>query len=151
AGDPNKWKMDFASFVANIKVTTDPTGKQVVDWGNMKEVREMNDILLAQQSPESPARSPEAESPAAISERLGDLHWQVVVDRVDDAPGGLVVPSFHPVEVPQPVDLKVTLDETDDMQKWAKIPPNSSVKVLARLSMRAPYQILAKVKLAEAK
>jgi hypothetical protein len=151
AAGGDKWKSDLASFIANIKVTTDPAGKQVVDWGPMKEVREMNDILLAQQSPESPARSPEAETPAAVAERLGDLHWQIVVDRVDNAPGGLVIPSFHPVDVPQPVEMKITLDETDDLQKWAKLSPNSPVKVLAHLSMRAPYQIVAKVKLVDTK
>ena len=130
---------------------TDPTGKPLVDWGELRELREMNDIVVAQRGPEPPARSPEAESPAAISERLGDMHWQIVVDKVDEAPGGLVVPSFHPVELAKPVEFHIALDDTEDVQKWARIPPGAKVNVSARLSISEPYKVTAKVKLADAK
>jgi hypothetical protein len=126
-------------------------GKPIVNWGELRELGEMNDIVVGQRSAEPPIRSPEAETPAAISERLGDMHWQIVVDRVEEAPGGLVVPSFHPVELAKPLELHFALDDTEDVQKWAKLAPGSSVNVLARLSISEPYKIMAKVKLADAK
>jgi hypothetical protein len=151
SGDQKQWKTNLAAFAANIKVGADPNGKPSVDWGELRELREMNDIFVAQQSPEPPARSPEAESPAGISERIGDVHWQIVLDKVEDAPGGLVIPSFHPVDLAKPVEIRFVLDETDDAQKWAKLPPGAPVAVTARLSMTEPYKITAKVKLAGAK
>ena len=149
--DRKQWRTNLAAFAANINAGTDPAGKPLVDWGELRELREMNDILVAQQGPEPPARSPEAESPAAISERLGDMHWQIVVDKVEAGPGGLVIPSFHPVDLAKPVEFHIALDETDDLQKWAKLPPGSAVAVTARLSITEPYKITAKVKLAGTK
>jgi len=151
SADRKQWRISLTSFAANISAGTDPSGKPLADWGELREVREMNDIAVAQRSPEPPARSPEAESPAAISERLGDLHWKVVVDKVDVAPGGLIIPSFHPVNVAQPVELHLALDDTEDVQKWAKLAPGTAVDVSARLSISEPYKVTAKVKLAEAK
>jgi len=151
ADERKQWRTNLALFAANISVGTDPMGKPSVDWGELKELREINDILVAQQGPMPPARSPEAESPAAIAERIGDVHWQVVVDKVDDAPGGLVIPSFHPVELAKPVELRIALDDAEDLQKWAKLPPNTTVSVTARLSISEPYKVTAKVKRADAK
>ena len=151
AVDRRQWRTNLAAFAANISGRTDPAGKAVVDWGELRELREMNDIVVSQQSPEPPARSPEAESPAAISERLGDIHWRVVVDKVEQAPGGLVIPSFHPVDVAKPVEIRIALDETEDVQKWARIPPGTAVNVSGRLSIPEPYKVTAKVKLAEAR
>jgi hypothetical protein len=151
ADERKQWRTNLASFAANISVGTDPMGKPAIDWGELKELREINDILVAQQGPMPPARSPEAESPAAISERIGDLHWQIVVDKVENAPGGLVIPTFHPVELAKPVEFHIALDDAEDLQKWAKLPPNAAVAVTARLSITEPYKITAKVKLADAK
>ncbi len=151
ASDRKQWRNNLAVFAANIRVGTDPAGQPMVDWGELRELREMNDIVVAQRSPEPPARSPEAETPAAISERLGDMHWQLVVDKVEEAPGGLIVPTFHPVDLAKPLELHIALDETEDAQKWAKLAPGSSVKVSARLSISEPYKIMAKVKLDDAK
>jgi hypothetical protein len=151
SSDRKQWRTSLAAFASNITAGTDPTGKPLVNWGELRELREMNDIAVAQRSPEPPARSPEAESPAAISERLGDMHWQLVVDKVDEAPGGLVVPSFHPVDLAKPVEIHVVLDETEDVQKWSRITPGSTVNVSARLSISEPYKLTAKVKLAGAK
>lgn len=151
SADRKQWKTNLAVFTANIKAEADPSGKPSVDWGELRELREMNDIFVAQQSPEPPVRSPEAESPAGISERIGDVHWQIVLDKVEDAPGGLVIPSFHPVDLAKPVEIHFVLDETDDAQKWAKLPPGAAVAVTARLSMTEAYKITAKVKLAGTK
>jgi hypothetical protein len=151
AEERKQWRTNLASFASNITVSTDPAGKPFVDWGELKELREINDILVAQQGPMPPTRSPEAESPAAISERIGDVHWQIVVDKVDDAPGGLVIPSFHPVELAKPVEIRIVLDDAEDLQKWAKLPANTTVGVTARLSLTEPYKITAKVKRADAK
>jgi len=151
SADRKQWRTSLASFAANISGGTDPSGKPQVDWGELRELREMNDIAVAQRSPEPPARSPEAESPAAISERLGDMHWKLVVDKVDVAPGGLIIPSFHPVDLAKPVELHIALDDTEDVQKWAKLAPGTAVDVSARLSISEPYKVMAKVKLAEAK
>jgi hypothetical protein len=151
ADERKQWRTNLASFAANISVVTDPMGKPAVDWGELKELREINDILVAQQGPMPPTRSPEAESPAAIAERIGDVHWQIVVDKVENAPGGLVIPSFHPVELAKPVEFHIALDDAEDLQKWAKLPPNAAVGVTARLSITEPYKITAKVKLADAK
>jgi hypothetical protein len=151
SADRKQWRTNLASFAANISVATDPTGKARIDWGELRELGEMNDIAVAMRGPEPPTRSPEAETPAAISERLGDMHWQLVVDKVEDAPGGLVVPSFHPVDLPKPLEFRVVLDDTEDVQKWAKLPPGAMVPVSARLSISEPYKITAKVKLADAK
>lgn len=151
SADRKQWRTSLASFAANISGGTDPTGKPQVDWGELRELREMNDIAVAQRSPEPPARSPEAESPAAISERLGDMHWKVVVDKVDEAPGGVVIPSFHPVDLAKPVELHIALDDAEDLQKWAKLAPGTAVDVSARLSISEPYKVTAKVKLAAAK
>jgi hypothetical protein len=149
--DRKQWRNNLAAFAANINAGTDPTGKPIVDWGELRELREMNDIVVGQRSPEPPARSPEAETPAAISERLGDMHWQIVVDKVEEAPGGLVVPSFHPVELAKPLEIHLALDDAEDVQKWAKLAPGTSISVSARLSITEPYKITAKVKLADAK
>jgi hypothetical protein len=160
APDPNKagdaidrkqWRTNFAAFAANISVAADPTGKPQVDWGELRELREINDIVVSQRSPEPPARSPEAESPAAISERLGDMHWRIVVDKIEEAPGGLVIPSFHPVDLPKPVELRLALDDTEDVRKWTGIRPGAMVDVTARLSITEPYKVTAKVKLADTK
>jgi hypothetical protein len=149
--DRKQWKTNFAAFTANISVAADPTGKPLVNWGELRELGEINDIVVGQKSPEPPARSPEAESPAALSEKIGDLHWQLVVDKVEEAPGGLGVVSFHPVDLPKPLEFHAVLDETEDLQKWVKLKPGAAVAVSARLSITEPYKITAKVKLADAK
>ncbi len=151
AVDPKQWRNNFAAFAANINVGTDPSGKPLVNWGELRELREMNDIVVAQGTPGAPPRSPEAETPAAISERLGDLHWQIVVDKVEEAPGGLVIPSFHPVDVTKPVEVHIVLDEGEDTRKWAKLAPGSPISVTTRLTISEPFKITAKVKLADAK
>lgn len=149
--DRKQWRTNVAAFAANISAGADPTGKPLVDWGELRELREMNDILVAQQGPEPPARSPEAESPVAISQRIGDVHWQLVIEKVDQAPGGLVTPTFQPVDVAKPVEFHITLDDTEDLQKWVRIPPGAKVNVTARLWIIEPYKVMAKVKLADAK
>jgi hypothetical protein len=150
SADRKQWKTSLAAFTANISVAADPAGKPLVNWGALRELGEINDIVVGQRSPEPPARSPEAESPAAISEKIGDLHWQLVVDKVEDAPGGLAVVTFHPVDLPKPLEFRAVLDDTEDVQKWVKVKPGA-VPVSVRLSIPEPYKILAKVKLADAK
>jgi hypothetical protein len=151
AVDRKQWRTNFAAFAANISVAADPTGKPAVDWGELRELREINDIVVAQRSPEPPARSPEAESPAAISERLGDMHWRIVVDKIEEAPGGLVIPSFHPVDLPKPVEFRLALDDTENVRKWTGVRPGAVVDITARLSITEPYKVTAKVKLADTK
>ena len=67
SADRKQWKTNFAAFTANISVGSDPSGEPLVDWGELRELREINDIVVASEARNPPARSPEAESPAAIS------------------------------------------------------------------------------------
>jgi hypothetical protein len=41
AVDRKQWRTNFAAFASNISVAADPTGKPSVDWGELRELREI--------------------------------------------------------------------------------------------------------------
>ncbi|HVT29170.1 MAG TPA: hypothetical protein VHE81_14235 [Lacipirellulaceae bacterium] len=147
--DRTQWRTNIAAFVANISVSTDPTGNPTVNWGELRELREMNDLAMARQTPVG--RSTTTDSTDAISKRLGEVHWHLILEKVEPAPGGMVNIQFRSPELPKPVELHIALDDGADSRKWATIAPGTSVNVNGRLIINEPNVITAKVKPADAK
>lgn len=146
-----QWRNDIGAFAASITAGTDPNGKPIIHWGELKELGQMNDLVAAQRAPGATPTSPEGETPATISNRLGDMHWQLTAEKVEAAPGGLVNVEFRTVDLPKPLQIHFAVDDSDDLQKWAKIPAGTAVNVIARLTITEPNKIVAKVKLADGK
>jgi hypothetical protein len=112
----------------------------------MKELREMNELAVAMSTPGAPPAPPEAQSSAAMSERVGDLHWELLVLTVR-RPGGEIEPQFVHILTPAPIELNFVLDDKEDRQKWARVSPGRNVKVVGRLSINEPNKIIAKIRL----
>jgi hypothetical protein len=146
AVDRKHWRNSFAAFVANIKTGTDPSGKPQVDWGELRELGAMNELAAAQ-GPDAPRPSPEAETASAISERLGDVHWQLVVAKVEEAPGGTLSPQFRMEQLPKPLEMTATVDPAENPQRWATIAPGTPVRVVGRLIITEPYKITLKLRM----
>jgi hypothetical protein len=137
------------AFSAHLKSNTDPNGNEVVNWGEMTELREMNDVAIAKSAPGAAPESG-AEQTEAISQRLGEMHWQLQLLRVVRGPGpDDFNPQFVHVLVPNPLQMQFLLDEKEDRQKWAALAPGSTVKVAARLIINEPNKIVAKIRLDE--
>jgi hypothetical protein len=144
--DKTKWREDLNSFAANFQVTNDAAGKPQIDWGQLGELRKLNELVTAQRGPEPPAQSPESETPAAISSRLGEVHWQLAVAKTDQAPGGILVPIFAEPSLPKPLEMHIALDEAENVQQWSDIKSNDKVKVIGRITISEPNKITVKVR-----
>ncbi len=145
--DRTQWRTNFDSFLANLTVRSDPSGTAQVDWGELGELREMNDFALGRGNTAA-TPSPEAETPAAIAERLGDIHWQLVVEKVEPTPGGGVDLHFRVPELPKPLEIHIALDDTENRQNWSNVAPGTAVNVITRLTINEPFKITAKVRMA---
>jgi hypothetical protein len=108
----------------------------------MGELKAMNDAVIA------PKGGPEAETPAALSERLGDLHWKLLLDKVQELPGGMVDVQFHMPSLPKPVTMQIALGPAEPLPKWAALKSGATADVTARVTIDAPNKISVKVKLA---
>jgi hypothetical protein len=143
--DPKQWRTDFAAFVANIKVEKDPIGQPVVTWGELRDLGSMNQFVTTHKVPNAPA-SPEEESPATISQRLGDVHWQLPIEKVEQSPMG-IEPHFMMPALPKPFAIQFALADGERAENWTKLAPGTPAAFTGRLLMTEPYKIVVKVKL----
>lgn len=146
AADPKQWRTDFAAFVGNLKVEVDPIGQPVVQWGELREVGNMNSFVLKHKDPASPA-SPEEENPATISQRLGDVHWLLPLEKVEKNASGAIEPRFIIPPLPKPLTVQFALADGESAENWTKLAPGTPAAVTGRLLISEPNKILVKVKL----
>jgi hypothetical protein len=145
--DKTKWATDFAAFHANFSSTMDERGVPTIDWGELGELRALNEAAEANAVNASSARYRQNDGGAA--ERLGEVRWQLEYQAVLDSRAGGQEIQFRVPELPSPLQIQFLADEQDSSPRWADLPPGTAVSVIGRLAILEPFKITVRVRMDE--
>jgi hypothetical protein len=145
--DKAKWATDYAAFHANFSTAHTERGVPSVEWGELSDLREMNEAAEAHALDES--ADPYRQKTHQIAERMGEVRWQMEFMGLVESPTGGQLVQFRVPEPPTPLQIEFLVDEQDDAQRWAALRPRTPVNVLGRITIMQPNKITVRVRLDE--
>jgi hypothetical protein len=144
--DRTQWASDYAAFHANFSPITGARGVPSLDWGELGELRAMNDAAEAHQHDSS--ADPERQQIREIADRLGEVRWQASVTGVDVPERGGPEVHFDLPALPEPLKIRF-LGDISDHRTWSEIPPGQLVQFTGQFDIRTPNEIEVHIRMAE--
>jgi hypothetical protein len=135
--DRTQWQTNYAAFRANLMTSQGAGGALIVDWGELADLRQMNELAEASTRDRAdPSRSGVAE----IADRIGEVQWQGPFAGVGEASEGRKEILFDLPPISPPLKLRFFVDERE-IEPWMALRPGSPVQFTGRFDIRQPLEI----------
>jgi hypothetical protein len=135
--DRTQWQMNYAAFRANIMTSQGAGGALIVDWGELADLRQMNELAEASTRDRSdPSRSGITE----IVDRIGEVQWEGPFASVGEASEGRREILFDLPPIATPLTLRFFVDERE-IEPWMALRPGTPVRFAGRFDIRQPLEI----------
>jgi hypothetical protein len=136
--DRSQWATDYAAFHANFTTTTDQRGAPSLDWGELGELRVMNDA--ASEHLRDSSADPDRQRIREISDRLGEVRWQASIVGVETPERGGPEVRFDLPPLPDPLKIRFLADLSEH-RVWTEMQPGQTVQFTGRFDIKTPNEI----------
>lgn len=143
-----QWAANYAAFHANLSVTPSEQGEPHIEWGELGDLRALNEAAAANLrdgEPIDPYRSRALE----IAQRLPEVNWTarfVGMERAEEASSEA---RFDLPSLPEPLKIRF-LVQPESVRDWAQMPPGQQVRFTGRFDIEQPNEIIVRVGTPEA-
>jgi hypothetical protein len=145
AADRSQWSASYNAFLANFNATMNERGVPSLDWGELAELRAMNEAAEehARDSSADPYRSKISE----IADRLGEVRWQGMFAGVEPQESGGPVIRFNYMPLPEPLKIRFIADESE-ASSFSEMQRGQIVEFTGRFDIKTPNEIDVYIRLA---
>jgi hypothetical protein len=137
--DRTQWATSYAAFHANFTAASDAQSGQSVDWGELADLRQMNDAAYAALRDRSDPNNTE------ISDRIGEVQWEAAFEGLGESKEGRREVRFSLPPLPPPLFLRFVADERE-AGAWSALRPGEPVRFAGRFEIKRPGEILVVVR-----
>jgi hypothetical protein len=135
--DRTQWQTNYAAFRANIMTSQGAGDALIVDWGELADLRQMNELAEASiRNRSDPSRSGSSE----IADRIGEVQWEAPFTGVGETIEGRKEILFDLPPVSQPLNVRFFVDERE-IDPWMALRPGTPVRFAGRFDIRQPLEI----------
>jgi hypothetical protein len=145
--DRSQWKTNYLAFLANFTATPVDGGEPTIDWGELADLREMHDTLVA--GLERGENNDYGQLTSGFHQRLGEVRWSAPFVSIKPTETGEQEVQFGMPPLPEPLKLRFLVDTTDSVDKLNAMQPNQNVEFIGRFDVKQPNEIIVRVRLAE--
>jgi hypothetical protein len=141
--DRTQWQTNYAAFRANLMTSQGAGGALIVDWGELADLRQMNELAEASTRDRSdPSRSGVAE----IADRLGEVQWDAPFAGIGETIDGRKEILFDLPPLSSPLKARFFVDERE-IEPWMALRPGTPVRFAGRFDIRQPLEIQVLVRM----
>jgi hypothetical protein len=143
-GSPDRaqWTTNYAAFHGNIVASQDAGGGLIVDWGELADLRQMNEAAEANSRDRSDASRSQV---TEIADRMGEVQWEGPFAGVGEASDGRQEVLFDLPPISSPLKLRFFVDARE-IDLWSAMRPGTPVKFAGRFDIREPLEIQVNVR-----
>ena len=142
------WTRDYAAFHANFTPAQDERGGPSVDWGELADLRQMNESVAAT-SPDGQPADPYRTQVSEIAQRLPEVNWTAQFAGLDQSEGAAPEARFNLPQLPEPLKIRFVVDRPDALSAWAQLRPRQQVRFTGRLDIGQPNEIIVHLGMVE--
>ena len=135
--DRAQWTTNYAAFRGNIVASQDAGGGLIVDWGELADLRQMNEAAEASTRDRSDASRSQV---TEIADRIGEVQWEGPFAGVGEASEGRQEVLFDLPPISPPFKLRFFVDARE-IDLWSAMRPGTPVKFAGRFDIREPLEI----------
>jgi hypothetical protein len=147
--DRSQWKTSYAAFLANFTATPAERGEPTIDWGDLVELREIHDTLVA--GLERGQNNDYGQLTSESTQRLGEVRWSAPFMELNPNPleTGEREVKFDLPPLPEPLKLRFLLEVTESPDKWSGLQKGQTVEFIGRFDVKQPREIILRIRLPE--
>ena len=135
--DRTQWSTSYPAFRANLMASQGAGGALIVDWGELADLRQMNEATeAAARDRADPSRSGITE----ISDRIGEVQWEGAFAGLGESNEGRREVLFDLPPISPPLKLRFFADERE-IGPWEALRPGEQVRFAGRFDIREPLEI----------
>ena len=146
AADRTQWASSYAAFQANFTVNQSEEGEPTVEWGELSELRELNEEAIQNLADEQ--RDPYRQRSNEIVQRLDEVRWSAVFTGLQPVRYGGQEVRFRLPPLPAPLKIQFLADP-ETLPSWTELPPNQPVQFIGKLDIVKPHAIIVRVRRAD--
>jgi hypothetical protein len=143
--DRSQWASDYAAFHANFTTTLNQRGVPSLDWGELSELRALNEAAAEHERDSS--ADPYRQRNSEIADRLGEVRWQAVLTGVQEQERGGPEVQFDLPPLPEPLKIRFFAD-LNESQAWTEMRPGQPIQFVGRFDIQTPNEIQVHLRLA---
>jgi hypothetical protein len=135
--DQTQWRTNYAAFRANVTTSQGAGGALIVDWGELADLRQMNETAETTLRDRSdPYRSGISE----IADRIGEVQWAGAFAGLGELVEGKQEVKFNLPPISPPLKLRFFVYESE-ASSWSALRPGEQVRFAGRFDIRQPLEI----------
>jgi hypothetical protein len=135
--DRSQWRTSYQAFRANIIAQQGADGNLAIEWGELADLRQMNETAEASLRDGSDRNGTNVRQ---IAERIGEVQWEGQFESLEAPVEGNQEVRFALPPVAAPLKLRFLIDERDADQ-WSALRTGETVRFAGRLEIAKPGEI----------
>jgi hypothetical protein len=145
AADPSQWAASYDAFLANFNPGLSAGGGSALDWGNLVDLRAMNDA--AAEHARDRSADPERTQIREIADLMGEVRWQGSFAGIEPRAAGGPEVRFNLPPLPAPLKIRFIADESE-AATFSQMRRGQPVQFTGRFDISTPNEIDVYVRLA---